>query len=133
MCIRKDGTVNRKWEDFLCSKVSANAKPINGVSTVDVVVDFDKDVWVRLFIPNKVWEKFPLHFTVVMYLGFGNLGQLARNWNICVLLFLGGGGSEGSSSSPESCIWVLLAAGDQEIVLHLQEIEAEWQQARATS
>lgn len=54
ICIRKDGTVNRKLEKWMCSQVPARAKPVHGVSTVDVVVDFNKNLWVRLFIPNKV-------------------------------------------------------------------------------
>lgn len=54
LCIRKDGTVNRKWDKFLGTQVPANPQAKCGVSTVDVIVDFEKDVWVRLFIPKKV-------------------------------------------------------------------------------
>ncbi|XP_024390474.2 probable carboxylesterase 18 isoform X2 [Physcomitrium patens] len=57
LCIRKDGTVNRKWDKFLGTQVPANPQAKCGVSTVDVIVDFEKDVWVRLFIPKKKSRK----------------------------------------------------------------------------
>ncbi|BBN17069.1 protein MpGID1L2 [Marchantia polymorpha subsp. ruderalis] len=50
---RKDGTVNRARQDFFEVKAKANAKPVNGVSTKDVVIDPATGVWARVFTPDQ--------------------------------------------------------------------------------
>lgn len=48
---RKDGTVNRKLQSRLDKMVPASSKPVNGISTEDVVIDTTNNVWVRVFKP----------------------------------------------------------------------------------
>lgn len=54
LCLNSDGTIKRSLADFLEKKVPANSKPVNGVSTFDVVIDSTKGVWVRFFVPTQV-------------------------------------------------------------------------------
>ncbi|CAM6108327.1 unnamed protein product [Calypogeia fissa] len=49
----RDGTINRRLADFLEIKVPASEKPKNGVSSKDVVIDEDTNVWVRIFTPSE--------------------------------------------------------------------------------
>ena len=51
---RKDGTLNRPLADLLETKVPACPRPVKGVATVDVAINSETGVWVRLFIPNQV-------------------------------------------------------------------------------
>ncbi|KAL2613919.1 hypothetical protein R1flu_025611 [Riccia fluitans] len=50
---RKDGSVNRSRQEMLEPKTKPNPKPVNGVSTKDVIIDPDTDVWARLFTPEQ--------------------------------------------------------------------------------
>ncbi|KAF7813361.1 putative carboxylesterase 18 [Senna tora] len=49
---RPDGTVNRRLMNFLDRKAIANPKPVNGVSSSDVTVDPDRNLWFRIFTPT---------------------------------------------------------------------------------
>ncbi|CAJ2666976.1 probable carboxylesterase 18 [Trifolium pratense] len=49
---RSNGTVNRGFLNFIDRKTSPNATPVNGVSTKDVTVNADHNVWFRLFTPT---------------------------------------------------------------------------------
>lgn len=48
---RSNGTVNRRFLNLLDRKSSPNATPVNGVSTKDVIVNAEHNVWFRLFTP----------------------------------------------------------------------------------
>lgn len=48
---RSNGTVNRRFLNLLDRKSSFNATPVNGVSTKDVIVNAEHNVWFRLFTP----------------------------------------------------------------------------------
>ncbi|KAJ7560495.1 hypothetical protein O6H91_04G132300 [Diphasiastrum complanatum] len=48
---RKDSTINRRLADLIEIKVPANGKPVKGVASRDVTVDFETGVWVRIFYP----------------------------------------------------------------------------------
>ncbi|OIW07905.1 hypothetical protein TanjilG_20006 [Lupinus angustifolius] len=50
---RSDGTVNRRLFDFFDSKLPPNPKPVNGVSSSDVVVDSTRNLWFRVFVPSS--------------------------------------------------------------------------------
>ncbi|PNX84485.1 putative carboxylesterase 18-like protein [Trifolium pratense] len=47
-----NGTVNRGFLNFIDRKTSPNATPVNGVSTKDVTVNAEHNVWFRLFTPT---------------------------------------------------------------------------------
>jgi acetyl esterase/lipase len=49
---RSNGTVNRRFLNLLDRKSSPNATPVNGVSTKDVIVNAEHNVWFRLFTPT---------------------------------------------------------------------------------
>ncbi|KAK2367298.1 putative carboxylesterase [Trifolium repens] len=49
---RSNGTVNRRFLNFLDRNSSANHTPVNGVSTKDVTVNAEHNVWFRLFTPT---------------------------------------------------------------------------------
>ncbi|XP_004512636.1 probable carboxylesterase 18 [Cicer arietinum] len=49
---RPNGTVNRTLFNFFDRKCSPNATPVNGVSTKDVTVNAEHNVWFRLFTPT---------------------------------------------------------------------------------
>ncbi|XP_058773520.1 probable carboxylesterase 18 [Vicia villosa] len=49
---RSDGTINRRFLGVLDRKASAKATPINGVSTKDVTVSDEHNVWFRLYTPT---------------------------------------------------------------------------------
>ncbi|XP_074311655.1 putative carboxylesterase 18 [Silene latifolia] len=50
---RDNGTVNRRLFNLLDRHIPAKPNPINGVSTHDITVDADKNLWFRLFIPHR--------------------------------------------------------------------------------
>ncbi|KAJ1417301.1 Lipase, GDXG, putative histidine active site [Sesbania bispinosa] len=49
---RSNGTVNRRLLNFLDRKSQPNVTPVNGVSTKDVTVDADRNIWFRLYTPT---------------------------------------------------------------------------------
>ncbi|QCD95046.1 probable carboxylesterase 18 [Vigna unguiculata] len=49
---RCDGTVNRGFMKFLDYKTPSKAKSVNGVSTKDVTVDANRNLWIRVFTPK---------------------------------------------------------------------------------
>lgn len=49
---RKNGTVNRRLLSFLNYVTPPNPIPVKGVSTIDVTVDPNRNLWFRLFIPT---------------------------------------------------------------------------------
>lgn len=49
---RKNGTVNRRLLGFLNYTTPPNPIPVKGVSTTDVTVDPNRNLWFRLFIPT---------------------------------------------------------------------------------
>ncbi|GAU28472.1 hypothetical protein TSUD_294750 [Trifolium subterraneum] len=49
---RSNGTVNRGFLNLIDRKSSPNATPVNGVSTKDVTVNAEHNVWFRLFTPT---------------------------------------------------------------------------------
>ncbi|KAI4347422.1 hypothetical protein L6164_008237 [Bauhinia variegata] len=49
---RSDGTLNRRFLNFIDRKSRPNPNPINGVRTFDVSVDPTRDVWFRVFVPT---------------------------------------------------------------------------------
>ncbi|AES75954.1 probable carboxylesterase 18 [Medicago truncatula] len=53
---RANGTVNRRLFNFFDLKSSPNATPVNGVSTKDVTVNAENNVWFRLFTPTVAGE-----------------------------------------------------------------------------
>ncbi|KAI4378838.1 hypothetical protein MLD38_016264 [Melastoma candidum] len=48
---RSDGTINRRLLGFLDFRSPASPKPVNGVSTSDITVDPDRNLWFRVFSP----------------------------------------------------------------------------------
>ncbi|RDX70868.1 putative carboxylesterase 18, partial [Mucuna pruriens] len=48
---RSNGTVNRRLMNFFDRKSRPNATPVNGVSTKDVTVDANLNLWFRVFTP----------------------------------------------------------------------------------
>ncbi|KAG0592334.1 hypothetical protein KC19_1G243700 [Ceratodon purpureus] len=95
MTRRKDGTLNRWLSDSLEKKVPANAKPVQGVSTMDVIIDAEAGIWARLFIPTQEMEVTPLQtaadgtqsdFTkklpVIFYYHGGGFAVLCPNHNM---------------------------------------------------
>ena len=51
-CCRSNGTFNRRLFNFFIRKSSPNATPVNGISTKDVTVNPENNVWFRLFTPT---------------------------------------------------------------------------------
>ncbi|WJX71686.1 hypothetical protein P8452_55656 [Trifolium repens] len=49
---RSNGTVNRRFLNLLDRNSSPNHTPVNGVSTKDVTVNAEHNVWFRLFTPT---------------------------------------------------------------------------------
>jgi acetyl esterase/lipase len=49
---RSNGTVNRRFLNFLDRNSSPNHTPVNGVSSKDVTVNAENNVWFRLFTPT---------------------------------------------------------------------------------
>ncbi|XP_061364301.1 probable carboxylesterase 18 [Gastrolobium bilobum] len=49
---RSNGTINRRLLNLLDRKSQANDTPVNGVSTKDVTVDADRNIWFRVFTPT---------------------------------------------------------------------------------
>lgn len=60
---RKDGTLHRRLAEILDPAVPANATPVDGVATLDVVVDISTGVSVRFFVPAQDARMIP----VVLY------------------------------------------------------------------
>lgn len=48
---RPDGTFNRHLAEFLDRKAPANATPVSGVFSLDVVMDRDSGLWSRIYTP----------------------------------------------------------------------------------
>ncbi|CAJ1952429.1 unnamed protein product [Sphenostylis stenocarpa] len=48
---RNDGTINRRLMNLLDRKFQPSVKPINGVSSKDVTVDANRNLWFRVFTP----------------------------------------------------------------------------------
>ena len=74
---RSNGTVNRRLLNFVDRKISPNATPVDGVSTKDVTVDAERNVWFRLFTPTDA----------VTVAGDGN-----KTTSLPVIIFFHGGG-----------------------------------------
>lgn len=66
---RRNGTVNRRLLSILNYTSPANPNPIKGVSSIDVTVDPDRDLWFRIFVPTiDDWENLPV---IVFFHGGG--------------------------------------------------------------
>uniref|UniRef100_A0A2P2KSZ9 Gibberellin receptor GID1C n=2 Tax=Rhizophora mucronata TaxID=61149 RepID=A0A2P2KSZ9_RHIMU len=50
---RPDGTFNRHLDEFLDRKVPANAKPVDGVFSFDVIIDRGTNLLCRIYRPTK--------------------------------------------------------------------------------
>ncbi|AES75948.1 putative carboxylesterase [Medicago truncatula] len=53
---RSNGTVNRRLFNFFSLNASPNSTPVNGVSTKDITVNTENNVWFRLFTPTVAGE-----------------------------------------------------------------------------
>lgn len=82
---RKDGTINRWLADVCERKVPANPKPIKGVHTVDVTIDPEAGVWVRLFIPTEETVETPSKSA-------SNDTQIESNKTMPIVYYYHGGG-----------------------------------------
>ncbi|XP_074371052.1 putative carboxylesterase 18 [Apium graveolens] len=49
--IRRDGTTNRRFLDFINVKSPANSTPVRNVKTYDIKVDPSRNLWFRVFEP----------------------------------------------------------------------------------
>ncbi|KAL2644534.1 hypothetical protein R1flu_012121 [Riccia fluitans] len=76
---RKDGTINRQLADLLEIKVGPSEKPVNGVSSKDVVIDEETNVWVRVFIPEICESSGNQKVPVMVYYHGGGFGVLCAN------------------------------------------------------
>lgn len=54
LCLRKDGSVNRRLIRFFGRRSSASSRAIKGVSTADFTVNSSSGLWFRLFTPTEV-------------------------------------------------------------------------------
>ncbi|XP_010546660.1 PREDICTED: gibberellin receptor GID1A-like [Tarenaya hassleriana] len=63
---RPDGTFNRYLAEFLDRRASANANPVDGVFSFDVVVDRETCVITRVYRPFKGGERVPLSIVDLM-------------------------------------------------------------------
>ncbi|KAG0456297.1 hypothetical protein HPP92_024085 [Vanilla planifolia] len=52
-CRRSNGTINRRLLSFLDVCVAANPSPVDSVRTVDLTVDPNRNLWIRLFLPTS--------------------------------------------------------------------------------
>lgn len=50
---RPDGTFNRDLAEFLDRKVPANANPVDGVFSFDVIVDIETNLLIRIYRPSE--------------------------------------------------------------------------------
>nr|GEU73695.1 probable carboxylesterase 18 [Tanacetum cinerariifolium] len=67
--IRDDGTIDRKWSDFVDTKSPPNATPIEGVKSYDVSIDPHRNLWFRVYVPDVMTaDKLPV---LVFYHGGG--------------------------------------------------------------
>eukprot|EP00249_Psilotum_nudum_P021142 c27991_g1_i1 orf=1167-2189(+) len=78
---RPDGTFNRHLAEFLDRKVSANATPMEGVATMDVIIERMTGVWGRIFWPCPT-EQTELHQEmkpVMIYFHGGSFAHSSAN------------------------------------------------------
>ncbi|XP_077224467.1 putative carboxylesterase 18 [Tasmannia lanceolata] len=53
LCLRTNGTVNRRLLSFLDFRTPSNGHPVNGVRTYDSTVDPSRNLWFRVFTPTE--------------------------------------------------------------------------------
>ncbi|KAH7568407.1 hypothetical protein JRO89_XS07G0294500 [Xanthoceras sorbifolium] len=73
---RSNFTVNRRLFNLIDTKSPPSKKPINGVSSSDVIVDASKNLWFRVYTPVGVSD---VGLPVVVYLHGGGFTFLAAN------------------------------------------------------
>lgn len=86
---RSDGTINRKMADLFELKAPASEKPKNGVSSKDIVIDEESNVWVRIYTPSQesVSQNSPEHehctdsklLPILVYYHGGGFGVLCAD------------------------------------------------------
>lgn len=94
---RPDGTFNRHLAEFLDRKVSANANPVDGVFSFDVIIDRETGLLTRIYIPVDAEEP---HASIV------ELEKPVNGDIVSVIIFFHGGSF--AHSSANSAIYDML-------------------------
>ncbi|KAJ7975533.1 Alpha/beta hydrolase-3 [Quillaja saponaria] len=71
---RSDCTVNRRLFNFLDIKSGPNPSPINGIKSTDIIVDPNRKLWFRLYIPTATTST---SLPVVIYFHGGGFAFLS--------------------------------------------------------
>ncbi|GAU28471.1 hypothetical protein TSUD_294740 [Trifolium subterraneum] len=74
---RSNGTVNRRLLNLLDRNSSPNQTPVNGVSTKDVTVNAEHNVWFRLFTPTSGDETKTASLPVIIFFHGGGFTYLS--------------------------------------------------------
>eukprot|EP01018_Ginkgo_biloba_P023611 Gb_37699 [translate_table: standard] len=76
---RPDGTFNRHLSEFLDRKAPANATPVDGVLSHDVVVDRVTGLWCRIYIPTIDDTNDAKSLPIIIYFHGGSFSHSSAN------------------------------------------------------
>ncbi|KAH6794149.1 hypothetical protein C2S52_004626 [Perilla frutescens var. hirtella] len=81
LCLRSDGTINRRLLSFFDPKMPAASAVVGGisVSSSDISVDPSRDLWFRLFFPSTAAAKLPL----IVYFHGGGFSCFSADSKVC--------------------------------------------------
>ncbi|KAJ8636528.1 hypothetical protein MRB53_010795 [Persea americana] len=85
---RPDGTFNRHLAEYLDRKVSSNATPVNGVFSVDIIIDRPNGLLSRIYLPSPDFQS-----------GVFDFGRAPSPTVIPVIIFFHGGSFAHSSAN----------------------------------